>query len=146
LREALVALRFCDSAEVPTLWAQLAMRCETGDRWYLEALGIGSDGQPNECLAAWEKGLPRHWRTANSAEDIVWRVRADDAAMKMAEILCRPTTSLEASERFYRSLEFHPTAVRTKALQQVVDHYVGKPIQGDEARTDTLVVRALERM
>src|SRR5690606_26891286 len=45
-REALVALRYDSSEAMPELWAKLAAQHDGQDRWYLEALGIGSDVRP----------------------------------------------------------------------------------------------------
>src|SRR5262249_18777492 len=44
-RECALALRHCKSADVPDLWAELAMQHDGKDRWYLESLGIGADKQ-----------------------------------------------------------------------------------------------------
>jgi hypothetical protein len=44
-RQCAIALRHSPSAAAPNLWAQLATEYDGQDRWYLEALRIGADGQ-----------------------------------------------------------------------------------------------------
>lgn len=141
LREAAVALRFADDPAVPELWAELAARYQPGDRWYLEALGIGSDGDAEACFAAWSKKVGSDWKTA-AGRDLVWRVRANDAAMKLGELLRTVDMPLEDTDRYFRSLEFHPQAIREQALRTLLNEGVAG---SDEARNDAVVVRALER-
>ncbi|MFA9198948.1 MAG: PVC-type heme-binding CxxCH protein, partial [Aquirufa sp.] len=52
-RELAIALRHLSGEEVNQLWASLAMRHNGTDRWYLEALGIGADGNWDERFAAY---------------------------------------------------------------------------------------------
>ncbi|WP_164101806.1 PVC-type heme-binding CxxCH protein [Candidatus Laterigemmans baculatus] len=146
-REAAIALRFDTSAEMPRVWAELAARHDGSDRWYLEALGIGSDLRSDECFAAWLERVGDDWKTA-AGRDIVWRVRAREAAMKMAELVQDPALPLEATDRYFRSLEFHPPEIRTEALRGLLTAAEKRdegPARGD-ARGDAVLVRAVERM
>jgi hypothetical protein len=52
-RELAIALHHNKSPEAAELWATLASK-HTGDRWYLEALGIGADGQWDKFFAAYK--------------------------------------------------------------------------------------------
>ncbi len=74
-RELATTLRYDDSPEMPTVWARLAAQYDGADRWYLEALGIGSDLRSQECLDAWLMAINNQWNTP-PGRDIVWRVRA----------------------------------------------------------------------
>ena len=58
-RECAIALRHQASPEAPTLWAALAQQHDGTDRWYLEALGIGADGQENAFFNAWMAAVGR---------------------------------------------------------------------------------------
>lgn len=120
LREAAVALRFCDDAAVPALWAELAGRYQGDDRWYLEALGIGSDGMPTECFAAWLAKVGSDWDSP-AGREIVWRVRAPQAAEKLISILRDPKLTEPEIEHYFRAIEYHSDEVRTKALQGLLD-------------------------
>lgn len=46
-REAAIALRFDDSEEAAALWLKLALQHTAGDRWSVEAVGIGADVHPD---------------------------------------------------------------------------------------------------
>lgn len=120
LREAAVALRFCDEPGMAELWAQLARRYEVGDRWYLEALGIGQAGNPSECFAAWLKSVGDDWDTP-AGRDIVWRSRAPEAAEKLVQILHDPKLNQQQIEKYFRAIEYQPADVRTAALQKLLD-------------------------
>jgi putative membrane-bound dehydrogenase-like protein len=45
-REAAIALRFVESALLSSFWSSLLNQGTTNDRWMIEAIGIGSDNQP----------------------------------------------------------------------------------------------------
>jgi putative membrane-bound dehydrogenase-like protein len=120
LREAAIALRFCDDPVMPALWAELAKRYQGHDRWYLEALGIGSDGRPAECFDAWMAAVDGDWNTP-AGRDLVWRLRAPQAAEKIVAILKDSSLSDKQIEHYFRSIDFHPPEVRSRALQGLLD-------------------------
>lgn len=117
-RELAIALRFDQSPTMPSVWAELAQMHDGKDRWYLEALGIASDLRASECYDAWIS-VAKNWNT-ESGRDIVWRIRAPQAATAMVEIIRDPELRLEETNRYFRSLEYHTPEVRTKALQQLL--------------------------
>ncbi|MEP3834156.1 PVC-type heme-binding CxxCH protein [Rhodopirellula bahusiensis] len=117
-RELAVALRFDESNAMPDVWAKVAMQYDGEDRWMLEALGIASDLRADECYAAWMKANGGNWNTA-AGRDLVWRLRTDDAAAKMVELLAGGIPSNEA-KRYFRSLEYHSDAVRDLVLRQLL--------------------------
>jgi putative membrane-bound dehydrogenase-like protein len=98
-REVALALRHREGAEADALWAQLAGQADAGDRWMIEALGIGAEFHWAARLkaAADLKGP--------LAERILWRSRAPETAAKLAELViggkADPTPLL-------RSLDFQP--------------------------------------
>jgi hypothetical protein len=75
-RELAIALHEYPSADAATLWAQLALKYDAGDRWFLEALGIGADDRWDEFLAAWMARVGNDWKRPNGV-DLIWRSRAD---------------------------------------------------------------------
>jgi putative membrane-bound dehydrogenase-like protein len=138
-RELAVALRFDESDAMPSVWAELAMLYDGEDRWMLEALGIGSDLRADDCYAAWMKANEGNWNTP-AGRDLVWRLRTDDAAAKMVELLASGMPSDE-SKRYFRSLEYHPDAVRGLVLRQLLpDENGGKEVDPQ------VLVRAVKRM
>ena len=117
-RELAVALRFDKSDSMPAVWAELAEKHDGKDRWYLEALGIGSDERPSDCYDAWIKRVS-NWDTP-AGRDIVWRVRAPKAAEAIVQIISDPKLTLNQTNRYFRSLEYHDAEVRTQALKMLL--------------------------
>ncbi len=118
-RELAIALRYDKFEEMPSVWAQLAAHHDGKDRWYLEALGIGSDVRAVECFDAWLDLVEGHWDTPGG-RDIVWRVRAPKAAEALVSIIGNPKLKLEETNRYFRSLEYHEPSVRTEALKKLL--------------------------
>ena len=117
-RECLIALRHNPSAEAATLWASLASQAPAGDRWYLEALGIGADGQWDRFLEAWLARTPNHSDTS-TGRDIIWRSRSRTTPSLIFKLLSRePLPALER-ERFLRTLDFCPEADSQAVLIQL---------------------------
>ena len=54
-------MRHNSSAPAPALWAELAAQYDGKDRWYLEALGIGAQGNEDACFKAWKKKVGKDW-------------------------------------------------------------------------------------
>ena len=122
-REAAIALRHSEAEEAATLWAELAAQHDGEDRWYLEALGIGADGQWDRYFAAWKDKVGEDWKTPGG-RDIVWRARTDAAIPMLAEIIQDPETSPDERPRYFRAFDFHPDAsAQTKddALLSLLD-------------------------
>lgn len=137
-RELAVALRYDDSPSMPTVWAELAMSYDGKDRWYLEALGLASDLRAAECFDAWLE-VGGSWQS-DWGREIAWRVRAPKAADAIAQIINDPRLSLEETNRFFRSLEYHDPAVRTAAMRK------HQQLGTESERNDAIIVRSLERM
>ena len=106
-RECAIALHYNKSAEVPAIWAELAAQHDGKDRWYLEALGIGSADRDGECFDAWLKKVGDNWNTT-PGRDVVWRTRAPLAATYLGRIILDPAISDEERPRFIRALDFIP--------------------------------------
>ncbi len=105
-REAAIALRHDNSARAPEIWARLAARHEAGDRWSVEALGIGAARRESEFLAAWLAKVGDGWKLP-AGREIVWRSRAPEALPLLAELILDPTGSDGDRLRFLRALDFH---------------------------------------
>uniref|UniRef100_UPI0035617BCE HEAT repeat domain-containing protein n=1 Tax=Stieleria sp. TaxID=2795976 RepID=UPI0035617BCE len=118
-RELAVALRYDTSKAMPTLWAKLATAYDGQDRWYLEALGIGSDVRPEACFEAYLDAVNGRWDTA-AGRDLVWRIRAPKAADAMVSLIADPNRPLRETDRYFRSLEFHDSDVRSAALKRLL--------------------------
>ncbi|MDP6503596.1 MAG: HEAT repeat domain-containing protein, partial [Planctomycetota bacterium] len=118
-RECSIALRHSKSPKAPFLWSELAAQHDGKDRWYLEALGIGSDLRADECFAAWLKKAGNNWNTP-PGHDIVWRSRSKAAMPYMAKILINPKTPKEQHARYMRSFDFHPKGREKDAALEAI--------------------------
>jgi putative membrane-bound dehydrogenase-like protein len=119
-RECALALRHLKTEAAAKLWAELAVRHDGKDRWYLEALGISSDLNADACFSAWLQIVGDAWDTP-SGRDIVWRSRAKEAAFYLIKILKNPKTPSESHPRYVRAIDFHSGPEREKALEELLD-------------------------
>lgn len=119
-REALIALRHYQTEETAELWARLAAQYVVGDRWYLEALGIGADLHPDACLKAWMKTQDTNWNTPEG-RDIVWRIRAKKAMPLLATMIKDTATQEVDLIRYFRAFDFHENDRRNQTLARLID-------------------------
>ena len=119
-REASIALRFDGSAKANALWAELAIQHDGTDRWYLEALGIGSDLHADGRFGAWLAKAGKKWNS-EGGRDIVWRVRSKQAPAYLARIIKDKSLEDHASPRYMRSFDFHNGDEKNKALESLLD-------------------------
>ena len=106
LTEAAIALRDVDADSAPQLWTRLAKR-HTGDRWFLEALGLAADGRWNECLSAWLKETPFPTKTTIDRQ-IIWRSRGSKTTRLLGKALGQQGIHLDETKRLIRALDFQP--------------------------------------
>ena len=107
-REVIIALRFLQQPEAADIWAEMALQYNGNDRWYLEALGIGSDLYPDACLDAWLPKVGDKWNQTKEAQ-IIWRIRTSKAIPMLAELILQSPSAIE-SEKYFRALDFHNDA------------------------------------
>ncbi|MCA9430418.1 MAG: HEAT repeat domain-containing protein, partial [Candidatus Omnitrophica bacterium] len=118
--EAAIALRHNDSEKAPYYWADLAALHTGKDRWYLESLGIGADGQWDRFFPAWLARVGKGWDTP-AGHDIVWRARGEQVPVYLVEILKQTGESYENSARYLRALQFQPEKERNEALVALLE-------------------------
>jgi hypothetical protein len=118
-RECAIALRHSQSVEAPKLWAQLAGQHDGKDRWYLEALGIGADGQWDKYMDGWLAEAGNDWNTP-SGRDIVWRSRSRKTPALLVKIINDKQTSAAERARYFRSLDFVSGPEKDAALLELV--------------------------
>jgi putative membrane-bound dehydrogenase-like protein len=144
-REALVALRYDRGEAMPKLWAKLASHHD-GDRWYLEALGLASDLRASECYEAL-KSSGQLDLASDHTRDVLWRLRAPQAAETLVSIIADPKVTLTQTDRYFRALEFHPIETRSKALSAKILTKAFASVQDKalQEKHDAVIVRAIER-
>ncbi len=111
-RECAIALRDLSSPRAAELWAKLANQHVAGDRWSLEALGIGADGNWDACLAKWLATAGADWSSA-SGRDVIWRSRGSVTPAYLSRIL--RSTDMRGNEaaaaRYLRAFDFQPQSL-----------------------------------
>ncbi|HET6567194.1 MAG TPA: PVC-type heme-binding CxxCH protein, partial [Rhodothermales bacterium] len=153
-REVAIALRHNTSPEAAQLWAELAVQHDGKDRWYLEALGIGADGQWDRYFAAWKQQVGDGWNTP-AGRDIVWRARTAKAIPLLSEIITDPNTSPQERPRYFRAFDFQTGPSKQDALIAMLDgHNPDQPqitalslsvMDSSNAKKSAQVRAALER-
>lgn len=141
LRECAIALRYRQEPSVPHVWAELALRYRPGDRWFLEALGIGADGQWDACLEAWLERVGQSGVFTEAGRDILWRSRATKTAYLLGEIIGRGSQLSGPLARYFRAMDFQPEAERIAVLRRLVTE---QPFPAEDK--PVVVVECLERL
>lgn len=117
-REVAVALRNYQGADKGEIWTTLALEYPIGDRWYLEALGIGSNPQPDQVFETWLVKVGEDWRDQGN-RDIVWRVRAKKAIPMLGELIASAGTA-EETRRYFRAMDFHTDPSKNRVLAELL--------------------------
>ncbi|MEJ6579770.1 MAG: hypothetical protein QNL68_08210 [Akkermansiaceae bacterium] len=120
LREAAIALRFDGSDQANALWTELALQHNGSDRWYLEALGIGSDLHADARFAAWLAKAGDQWKS-DGGRDIVWRSRSKGAPEYLVKIIKDKSLKDHDSLRYMRAFDFHRGEEKKKALESLLE-------------------------
>ncbi|MBW3600083.1 MAG: NPCBM/NEW2 domain-containing protein, partial [Planctomycetes bacterium] len=150
-RDCLVALHQNDSPRTPELWAELALRHDGEDRWYLEALGIGAAGQWDACLDAWLSEVGNDWNTP-AGRDIIWRSRSSETPALLAKIIADPQTPRDELPRYFRAFDFLTGPESQAALSELavakIDDVVRQSLVSKEtfSRLNADVVRINESL
>ena len=118
-REAAISLHYSKSAEMPKLWAKLAAQHTVGDRWSIEALGIGAALRWDECLDEYLKLTPTATDTP-AGRDIIWRSRAKKTSELLAKIVKNPATPEAEKDRYMRAFDFQTGPEKDKALESLL--------------------------
>jgi len=123
-RDCAIALRGNKSPEAAVVWAELAARHKAGDRWELEALGIGAAGQDDACFDAWMKRVGDNWNTP-AGREIVWRLRTDKCSPLLAKIITDKNTPPETLWSYFRSFDFIKGPGKERALLGLLNSAAG---------------------
>jgi putative membrane-bound dehydrogenase-like protein len=142
-REGAIALRHCKAGEAPALWAELAVQHDGKDRWYLEALGIGADGQWDSYFEALVRREGRRLVNTIAGRDLIWRSRAAQTPAYLAQIVLDPAVPTAELPRYFRAFDFQrPGPEKDKALAKLA---FGEP-KGDAARQGLIAVESFKRL
>lgn len=114
-RECAIALRHNKRPEAAALWAKLAIQYKGNDRWYLEALGIGADGQWDRFFTAYLKEENNPQETAGGRE-IIWRSRGNNSLNLLSQLASDSPKSIKSRLRYFRSFDFHKGSSKSEVL------------------------------
>ena len=123
-RECTIALRHEPSALGAQLWAELASQHNGEDRWYLEALGIGAQGQEDRYFSAWLAKVGDDWNNS-AGRDIVWRSRSAKAPALLVKILGDKSVPETEKARYFRALDFIEGPEKDEALVELLTGDLG---------------------
>ena len=118
-RECAISLTHIHGKNKARLWASLAELHQVGDRWSLEALGIGASDDWDDCLSAWLEKIQNNWDTPQGRE-IIWRSRAKESATLIAKIIKSKETPEKERPKYFRALDFQSASQRDKALLEIL--------------------------
>ena len=126
-RECAIALRGLAGERADRAWAALAARHTAGDRWELEALGIGADSvsgfgdksQWDGRLAAWLAKAGDAWKSP-AGREIVWRSRAAATSAMLCELIADPSVTTSEALALTRALDFQDPARMVAAARPTV--------------------------
>jgi len=134
-REAAIALRNLKASEAPELWSQLANQHDGNDRWYLEALGIGADGQWDRFFSAWSTQSGNESINNKIQKDIVWRARTSKAIPQLASLASDTNEDLDERLRYFRAFDFNPNgAEKSAALANMLNEKISSSDNNSEDR------------
>lgn len=139
-RECILALHNNKSEKAAALWAELANQYDGKDRWYLEALGIGAEGQWDRFFDAWLQGAGENPLATAAGKDIVWRARTAEAVPLLASLAGDASLDLKSRLRYFRAFDFNPGGKeKSEALLKIMD---GKAV--NQIEINKLVLRHLD--
>lgn len=129
-REAAIALAHLGTPKAAELWASLAEQHSPGDRWYLEALGIGSDNHPDLYFNEWKKKVGDDWSNEKGRE-IVWRMRAIETTALLAKVIREEKVEAQYLPSYFRAFDFkeHPQKNAILFALLTIDHPNSQQIQ-----------------
>ncbi len=137
-RECALALHHNKSPEAAELWATLAGEYDGKDRWYLEALGIGADGQWDNFFKAYAAKVKDPLQN-NATRDIVWRSRTDEAVPYIAQLASEQNTPINNRLRYFRAFDFNTGSLKSKLLVKMIEDNKTK-----DTAINKLVLHALD--
>ncbi len=117
-REVAVALRYAHSQEAANLWASLAQQYDGKDRWYLEALGIGSDLHADLFFSTWQQKVNLNL-DKKQHQDLIWRIRSCNTLPLLAALI-KATDDGKMHEKYFRAFDFHRCKEKTRVLTSLV--------------------------
>ncbi len=144
-RECIIALHHNKSPESAAIWATLATQYDGKDRWYLEALGIGADGQWDAFFSAYLDIVKDPTKDA-AGRDLVWRARTEKAVPYLAGLAADGSSPLKTRLRYFRAFDFNDGPAKTAALLKMVADNKASDLAMDKLALFSLNPDAIKNM
>ena len=120
-RECALSIHGSKVPGIASLWVRLAQQYDGKDRWYLEALGIGAEGQWDSFFKAWQAVAGSNPTATQAGKDIVWRSRSKESVTLLASLASDPAVDLKSRLRYFRAFDFNPGGKeKSAALLKIV--------------------------
>jgi|688.fasta_scaffold06255_19 putative membrane-bound dehydrogenase-like protein len=117
-RECAIALKGVAGERADRAWAALAAQHKAGDRWELEALGIGADGLWDGRLEAW---LAKTSGPKDAVgREIVWRSRGSKSAAMQCLLVGSSDVGTSESLALIRALDFQDQARVAETIRELL--------------------------
>lgn len=136
-RECIIALHHNKSPEAAVIWADLATQYDGKDRWYLEALGVGADGQWDAFFKAYLLAVKDPLKD-DAGKDIVWRARTDQALPFLEQLAADANLPLKARLRYFRAFDFNNSLAKTATLVNIIKSNAANDIGLDKLTLSAL--------
>jgi putative heme-binding domain-containing protein len=120
-RELAIALHHSKVPGARDMWIQLALQHDGHDRWYLEALGTGADGQWDSFLGDYLSKVHEPLKS-EAARDIIWRSRTPLAIPYLAKMAGDKSAPLKTRLRYFRAFDFNKGAAKSPALLGILQN------------------------
>ena len=121
-RECALAINRNHTFEAQAVWLQLAQQYSGNDRWYLEALGIGAEGQWEWLFPAWLEKAGESPGSTSAGKDLIWRARTRQAIPYLTSLASDTTFSFKSRLRYFRAFDFfHAGYEKSQALLKVMN-------------------------
>jgi putative membrane-bound dehydrogenase-like protein len=137
-RECALALHHNKASEAASLWVALAKQYDGKDRWYLEALGIGADGQWDDFFTAYKAAMGDPLQS-EASRNIVWRARTDAALPYLSSLAMAPQLPLQERLKYFRAFDFNKGPLKSKLLVKMIEDNTG-----NDTAINKLVLHAID--
>jgi putative membrane-bound dehydrogenase-like protein len=119
-RECMIALRNSNWEETTQLLCHLALQYDGKDRWYLEALGIGAEGEWDALLDKIIYNDNRIKLPKQARADIVWRSRGEKTALLLGELAGDKSVPIQDRLRYFRAFDFIKSKDKSAILLSII--------------------------
>ena len=114
-REVALAIRYWES---PDTWLKLTESYTSGDRWYLEALGIAAENYWETYLPLYLEKKGTEWINSPEAKDLIWRSRSSQTPVLLEQMILAEESP--ADHRYYRALDFQNAALKNQTFKNLL--------------------------